>query len=73
MRDPARIDQIVELVRALWRKYPDWRFAQLVLNAHAAAREAGEAYFAEDNVLERGLRSLLGGPSDGGERVSRAA
>ena len=77
MRDPARIDQMVELVRALWRKYPDWRLSQLVqlvLNAHAAASAPGEPYFAEDDVLERGLRKLLGGPSDGGgERVPKAA
>jgi uncharacterized protein YihD (DUF1040 family) len=73
MRDAARIDQMVELVRALWKKYPDWRLAQLVLNAHAAASAPGEAYFAEDDVIERGLRSLLGGPSDGGERVPKAA
>jgi len=65
---------MVELVNALWRKYPDWRLAQLVLNAHAAASEAGEPYFAEDDVLERGLRNLLGGPSGGGgERVPKAA
>ena len=61
------------LLGALWRKYPEWRLAQLVLNAHAAAQALGEAYFAEDEVLERGLRRLLGGPADGGERESLAA
>jgi hypothetical protein len=65
---------MVELVRALWKKYPDWRLSQLVLNAHAAASEPGEPYFAEDEILEHGLRKLLGGPSDGGgERVPKAA
>ena len=65
---------MVELVRALWKKYPDWRLAQLVLNAHAAGKAPGEAYFAEDDVLEHGLRNLLGGPSGGGgERVPKAA
>ncbi|HZV05706.1 MAG TPA: hypothetical protein VE999_11540 [Gemmataceae bacterium] len=67
---------MVGLVLALWTKYPDWRLTQLVLNAHAAACEPGEAYFAEDDVIERGLRSLLGGPAgggDGGERVPKAA
>jgi hypothetical protein len=74
MRDPARIDAIVGLLHALWRKYPEWRLGQLVLNAHAAARSPGEVYFAEDDVLEDGLRKLLGGPSDGGgERVQKAA
>ncbi len=64
MRDPRRIDAMTELVRAVWRKYPDWRLAQLVLNAHAASETAGEAYFTEDEVVEHGLRRLLGSSPD---------
>ena len=74
MRDPARINEMVDLLRSLWNKYPDWRLGQLVLNAHAATQAPGETYFAEDEVLEQGLRRLLGGgPSNGGERVPKAA
>lgn len=73
MRDPKRIDEIVELLRALWMKYPEWRLGQLLLNAHAAASAPDDAYSVEDDVLEHGLRALLGGPSDGGERASKAA
>ena len=32
-----------------------------------------EAYFTEDGVLARGLRTLLGGPPDDGERAEKAA
>ena len=66
---------MMTLVGALWNKYPEWRLTQLVENAHSAAGVPGEAYFAEDEVLERGLRKLLGGPQDvgGGERVPLAA
>lgn len=64
---------MVEILRAVWNKYPEWRLGQLVLNAHAAARAPEEAYFAEDDVLERGLRLLLGGPPDDRDRVPKAA
>jgi hypothetical protein len=49
---------MTDLGRAVWRKYPDWRLAQLVMNAHAASEAAGEAYFAEDDAVEHGLRRL---------------
>ena len=53
MRDPERIPEMMALVSALWNRYPEWRLAQLVENAHAAAGVPGEAYFAEDEVLVR--------------------
>lgn len=56
MRDPRRIDRMMELLYALWRKYPDWRLAQLVLNAHAASEAAKEPYSVEDDLVEVGLR-----------------
>lgn len=74
MRHPERIPEMMRLLDALWTKYPDWRLAQLLLNAHAAAHASGEAYFAEDDVLERGMRILLSGrPDGGGESVHLAA
>lgn len=73
MRDPERIDEMVDLVHALWDKYPEWRLAQLVLNAHAAASAPDDSYSVEDDVLERGLRILLSGPPDDGDRISKAA
>jgi hypothetical protein len=30
MRDPERIDEILELVARIWKKYPDFRFQQLM-------------------------------------------
>ena len=73
MRDPTRIDPIVELVATLWKKHPDWRLSQLVINAHAVTHEPGDAYFADDDVLERGLRILLGTPHPDGSREALAA
>lgn len=33
MRDPDRIDEIVELLRLAWHRTPDQRLGQLILNA----------------------------------------
>ena len=30
MRDPERIDEILELIGHIWKKYPDFRFQQLI-------------------------------------------
>jgi len=74
MRDPGRIDEILQLVRALWNKYPDWRLGQLLLNAHTAVGGSEDAYEMEDPALEEGLRRLLGGGAPGGgDRISKAA
>ncbi|HUB77523.1 MAG TPA: hypothetical protein VMB03_01945 [Bryobacteraceae bacterium] len=75
MREQDRIPKMLQLLGALWEKYPDCRLAQLVLNAHSATQDSGEPYFAEDEVLERGIRKLLDGPPEGGggEQVPRAA
>lgn len=32
MRDPDRIDPFLEALGTLWKKFPDWRFGQLVMN-----------------------------------------
>jgi uncharacterized protein YihD (DUF1040 family) len=33
MRDPKRIDRIIELLRQAWHRNPDWRLNQLIINA----------------------------------------
>ena len=32
MRDPERIDIITQALQRLWKKYPNWRFGQLIEN-----------------------------------------
>jgi len=32
MRDPKRIKSILDKIKVLWDKYPDWRFGQLLIN-----------------------------------------
>ena len=73
MQDPGRIDETVDLLRAVWKNNPEWRLGQLVLNAHSVVGVPDEVYFAGDDVMERGLRILLGGSPDDRDRASKAA
>jgi len=41
MREQDRIPKMLQLLGALWEKYPDWRLAQLMLNAHSATQDSG--------------------------------
>ena len=52
MRDPARIDRILERLRKYWKKYPDLHLAQIVVNA---APENTRTYYVEDDVIEAGI------------------
>lgn len=59
MRDPERIDKIMEAVKAEWKQVPDWRLGQLIVNlSRAAGRE--DPFFLEDDVL----MGLLKGDAD---------
>src|ERR1700749_3130264 len=54
MRNPDRIDRILELLSRYWEKYPDMRLAQIVGNANNAPHE--DPYHMEDDRLEDYLR-----------------
>ena len=61
MRDPDRIEPLLELVAQVWTTDPDLRLGQLLVNA---ARLGGwtndfDIFSAEDDVLEKGLRNIL--------------
>lgn len=55
MRDPARIDRILELVEKIWRNSPDFRLTQLIMNA---LNITYDPYYIEDNELEEALKSF---------------
>ena len=61
MRDPKRIDLIVTLLADAWKKYPDLRFWQLLLNI--SWNYEGDFFFMEDDkvlsALERVRREGL--------------
>lgn len=52
MRDPARIDPLIELLRSVWHDNPDLRLGQLVGGAAGLV----DPYYTEDKDLAEGLR-----------------
>lgn len=59
MRDPARIDKIIERLRALWYMNPDSRLGQLVFNVAARARPGKDIFFIEDDVMLDGIEDVI--------------
>ena len=56
MRDPARIDRIIELLREYWTHYPDLCLAQIVVNAiPSTGQPCPHIFYAEDDVVEKSL------------------
>lgn len=53
MRDPKRIEPMLDLIKELWTKAPDLRFLQLILNALPSD---GMAYYIEDEELLKALK-----------------
>jgi hypothetical protein len=67
MRDPARIDRMIGLLRGLWVAYPDLRLGQIIDNAkvfalreqHLDGSPLPDTFYVEDDIIELGLRRLL--------------
>lgn len=61
MRDPNRINRIIEKLRIIWILNPDQRLGQLVMNAVAHAEEnlVYDVFGIEDDETERGLDLML--------------
>jgi len=56
MRDPDRIDRILDQLRITWKRVPDWRLGQLVVNV----TERPDPFYVEDDVFEKMLLALDG-------------
>ena len=55
MRDPERIDRMLEKIRTLWKRNPDLRLGQLIVNAANDGGNTTIPYYAEDDTVERGV------------------
>jgi hypothetical protein len=55
MRDPARIDRILEKVGREWKKYPDLRLGQLIDNMKVTSLGPPDIFYWEDDDLEEAL------------------
>ncbi len=59
MRDPARIDRLIEKLRATWHAHPDQRLGQIVDNL--AGDDDVPTFSVEDDVLEKNLDAVAVG------------
>lgn len=50
MRDPNRIDDILERLKDIWKTYPDLRLGQLILNV---ANDPLLYYLEDDELLNK--------------------
>ena len=57
MRDPDRIPVILEQVRVLWEKNPDWRLCQLVVNVAKPTAPCPQIFNVEDEAFQKNLEA----------------
>lgn len=57
MRDPKRINRMIELIRGIWLTQPDTRLTQLIMNA---LNMDSDPYYVEDDILEKKLKEYQG-------------
>ena len=57
MRDPERIDRIIEKLGKVWHMEPQWRLGQLVSNLIGTGRQ--DVFFFEDTEWEQRLDEIL--------------
>ena len=60
MRDPKRIDVILQEISAIWHKYPDMRLGQLIGNV----LEGPSLYYVEDDGLVKALKDVYEGAKE---------
>ena len=60
MRDPKRIDVILQEIGAIWHKYPDIRLGQLISNV----LEGPSLYYVEDDSLVKALKDMYEGAEE---------
>jgi len=48
MRDPDRIDKYLDDLKRVWKKYPDVRLMQLLMNVTG---DGPNVYYLEDNTV----------------------
>lgn len=52
MRDPKRINEFCDRLKAVWANVPDWRFGQLMMNVLGDMSASGrDPFFPEDDEM----------------------
>lgn len=60
MRNPERIDKVLQDIGAIWHKYPDMRLGQLIGNV----LEGPSLYYVEDDGLVNALKDTYDGAEE---------
>lgn len=58
MRDPDRIDRILDKIKEVWRDHSDWRLGQLLENLRLGHLSKKDPFYIEDDTLEEWLEDL---------------
>lgn len=58
MRDPKRIDEILNELREVWTSNPDLRLCQLIVNVVNPKQSSPEVFYIEDDEFRSRLRKL---------------
>lgn len=73
MRDPARIDDMIGVLREVWLREPDLRLGQLIFNAaRICDADIDDIFFIEDDALRNGLvryLELINAKGDAGGKI----
>jgi hypothetical protein len=67
MRDPARIDRMIERLREIWHASPDMRLGQLLVNVIRPSQPCPQIFGVEDTFTEKQLEKY---PGSSGDRYS---
>lgn len=59
MRDPNRIDRMIEMLWELWKAQPDLRLGQLLVNVIRPGEPCPRVFYAEDTDTEAKLAQCL--------------
>lgn len=61
MRDPVRIERMLDKLKELWKANPDWRLCQLIFNIarNTNTLETFDIFYVEDTILEITLNREL--------------
>ena len=59
MRDPARIDSMLDDLRTLWHRSPDLRLTQLIVNLVRPKGAVPEVFYFEDDRLHEEIRQAI--------------
>ena len=58
MRNPERIDVMLEELSLLWKMYPDLRLGQLIEIVKFQSGSKADTFNIEDDVLFKGIKSF---------------